>query len=343
MGRRPRILIEGGIYHVYNRVSHGEHVFRDDSEVERFLGCLAGAKRRDGFQILAWCVMSNHYHLAVRMGEVALSRSMWTLHQRFSQSYNGRHNVLGPLWQSRYRSKLVEDGRYLQQLIIYIHLNPVSAGLVSDAGEYRWSGHSEVLGAARGRGLIDVDETLAVFEPTRHAAIDRYRSSMMSGASQEWLRDSPGRLPWWWVDRAPAGKTDVLVLNTQRPLIDMHGLSTGVARPRVDLAGLLACGASRLGVSLDDVRSGRRTPRLMDARMVLAWVAVELYRFPVKNVAAALGKYVKTASRWVSRAAKRRVNDREFASLVKEVDAAIIGGSRAVNRQNHVFANANRS
>ena len=55
MGRSPRILIEGGIYHVYNRVSHGEHVFRDEAEAEKLLTRLLDTKRRDGFQVLAWC------------------------------------------------------------------------------------------------------------------------------------------------------------------------------------------------------------------------------------------------------------------------------------------------
>ena len=71
MGRSPRTLIEGGIYHVYNRVSRGEHAFRDEAEAERLLSRLAETKRRDGFQVLAWCLMSNDCHLALRMGEVA--------------------------------------------------------------------------------------------------------------------------------------------------------------------------------------------------------------------------------------------------------------------------------
>ena len=101
MGRRPRILVAGGIYHVYNRVSRGEHVFRNDEEADRLEELLATTKKRDDFQILAWCVMSNHYHLAVRMGEVALSRSLRTIHQKFAQSFNGRHRVFGPFWQGR--------------------------------------------------------------------------------------------------------------------------------------------------------------------------------------------------------------------------------------------------
>ena len=73
MGRSPRILIEGGRYDVYNRVSRGEHAFRDEAEAER-LKRLSETKSSDGFQVLAWCLMSNHYHLALRMGEGPLSR-----------------------------------------------------------------------------------------------------------------------------------------------------------------------------------------------------------------------------------------------------------------------------
>ena len=120
MGRRPRILVAGGIYHVYNRVSRGEHVFRDEDEADRFEALLAATKKLDDFQILAFCVMSNYYHLAVRMGEVSLSRSMGYIQHRFSQSYNGRHRVFGPFWQGRYRSKWIGDEEYLRQLIAYI-------------------------------------------------------------------------------------------------------------------------------------------------------------------------------------------------------------------------------
>jgi hypothetical protein len=64
--------------------------------------------------------MSNDYHLAVRMGEVSLSRSMRFIHHRYSQNYNGRHRVFGPFWQGRYRSRYVGDKEYLRQLVAYM-------------------------------------------------------------------------------------------------------------------------------------------------------------------------------------------------------------------------------
>ena len=265
MGRSPRVLIPGGIYHVYNRVSRGEHVFRDEAEAMIFLKRLASTKRRDGFQILAWCVMSNHYHLAVRMGEVALSRSMRTVHHRMALSFNRRHQVQGPLWQGRYRSKLVEDSDYLQQLILYIHLNPVAAGLVNDPAEYRWSGHGEVLRGRRSRGLTDVNETLAAFAPTRRAAMARYRNSMASREEFEWLSEGPGRLPWWRPGRPAKRDDDELELDGTRPRIGMNGLSDAAPRPRVELDDFLAAGARALGCSLDDLRSRKRSPAIVAA------------------------------------------------------------------------------
>ena len=71
MGGSPRILIEGGIYHVYNRASRGEHALRVDAEVEGLLRRLPETKHRDGLQVLGWCLTSNNDQLVLRMGEVA--------------------------------------------------------------------------------------------------------------------------------------------------------------------------------------------------------------------------------------------------------------------------------
>jgi REP element-mobilizing transposase RayT len=324
VGRSPRILIEGGIYHVYNRVSRGEHAFRDEAEAERLLKRLVETKRRDAFQVLAWCLMSNHYHLALRMGEVPLSRSMRSLNHRYAQSYNGRHRLVGPFWQGRYRSKLVEDGAYFQQLILYIHRNPVTAGVAKDPADYRWSGHGEVLRGGRGRGLVDVDETLAVFEPTRRAALAHYRRAMEAAEWGEWMGEGPGRLPWWRLGRPSRKEEDNLELDTERPLIGMDGRSTAPPRPRVKLEELLRCGAMRLGLTLADLRSSQRSPVVVEAREVVAWVAVVLYGHQVKEVARALEKYVESASRLVSRAAARRLEEEDFRTMVKAVDAAVI-------------------
>jgi len=299
--------LAGGIYHVYNQVSRGEHVFRDESEAGRFEALLAVAKRRDDFQILAWCVMSNHFHLAVRMGEVSLSRSMRFIQHRFSQSYNGRHRVFGPFWQGRYRSRWVGDEEYLRQLIAYVHLNPVTAGVVKDAAKYRWCGHREVIGRAVGRRLVDVDETLLTYGSERRSAMAEYRAAMSTLLDEDWGKEGPGRLPWWRVGRPSkrdGGKE--LTVDDRRPRIGMDGLSNVALRPRMELEDFFERGAEAVGITLAELKGRKRGASIVEGREILAWLGVELYGFTVKGIAEALDKHLETVSRLVSRAASRR-------------------------------------
>ena len=85
MVRRARVLVEGGVEHVYNRVASGEPVFADPEEAKRFVEVVREVKARDGWTVFAWCVMSNHYHLALRTSAVPLSRGMHHLQSTFSR------------------------------------------------------------------------------------------------------------------------------------------------------------------------------------------------------------------------------------------------------------------
>lgn len=117
MPRPERVFFEGAMYHVYNRVTRGEPVLDGGGETERFVELLREVVERDGLTVFAWCIMSNHYHMAVRSGSITLDRSMKSLHQRFTRQFNARREFFGPLWQGRYRAKLIDDQRYFDQLL----------------------------------------------------------------------------------------------------------------------------------------------------------------------------------------------------------------------------------
>ena len=76
MPRCPRLFVEGGLYHVYNRFARGENVFADPEEAIEFVELLREVKQRDGLTVCAWALLSNHYHVALRTSVVPLSRPM---------------------------------------------------------------------------------------------------------------------------------------------------------------------------------------------------------------------------------------------------------------------------
>ena len=162
MPRKARLFVPGAIYHVYCRTARGELVFVDDTEAEEFVEIVREVRDLDELTILAWCLMGNHYHLVLRTGEVPLWRSMARLQGRTARGFNRRHRYLGRLWQSRYKARVVDTERYFTQVISYVHLNPVAAGLVDDPVDHRWSGHRAFIG--RGPALlVDVVESLRRF------------------------------------------------------------------------------------------------------------------------------------------------------------------------------------
>jgi REP element-mobilizing transposase RayT len=314
MPRRPRIFVEGGIYHVYNRFARGAELFAVPEEAERFLGLLRKVKNRDGLTVFAWCLMSNHYHLAVRSGPVPLSRTMGYVQALFGQAYNRRHQSSGPRWQSRYRARMVEDSRYLSQLIAYVHLNPVSANIVDDPAEYRYSGHREVI-RKTADPLTDVEQTLGIYGDTLRASRRHYVRALKGARESEWKGEVPGRLPWW--SREP-----------DRPLkdvepavwIDERGLSSGRARKKLSAEKFLAATCRLLDQDLAALAGGGYARKETRDRILLAALGVERWRQKPRELGKALGKRADVVSRWVRWGAERRQEESEFCQAYEELD-----------------------
>lgn len=139
MPRKPRIHFAGATYHAMARGVEGRDIFIDDQDRLRFLGDMHRHERESGAQILAYCLMGNHFHLAIRVALTPLGAFMQRLSGGHGTAFNHRHDRVGHLFQSRYKANLCLDDRYLITLIHYIHMNPVRAGLVSSPHEWRWS------------------------------------------------------------------------------------------------------------------------------------------------------------------------------------------------------------
>jgi putative transposase len=150
MARKVRIEFPGAIYHVIARGNERVKIFHEAEDYELFLGTLNAGLERFAVNVHAYCLMPNHFHLAVQTPEGNLSRFMAWLQTTFTARYNRKYRRSGHLFQGRYRAELVEDAAYAKWLILYIHLNPIrrrKAGVVSYVGSletlnrFRWSSH----------------------------------------------------------------------------------------------------------------------------------------------------------------------------------------------------------
>ena len=141
MARRLRMESEAGVYHVINRGNYRSDIFRQERTKLAFLHCLDGACQRTGWRVHAWCVMTNHYHLAISTPRANLVEGMKWLQGTFAARFNRFRNERGHLFQGRYKSLVVEPEAGLGPLCHYIHLNPVRAGLASvgQTSRYRWT------------------------------------------------------------------------------------------------------------------------------------------------------------------------------------------------------------
>ena len=330
MPRRNRVLVEGATYHVYARVTRRERIFADPAEADAWTDAVRDARRRDGFTLLAWCLMPNHFHIMLRTASVPLWRSMRSIQGRFAAGFNRRRRLVGPVWQSRYKSKLVIDDAYLRRLIAYIHLNPVVAGLVTDAADYRYTGHRDLVGKSVAR-LVDPEETLLFFGETRRAAHRAYRDTIRVVAGE--LEDGAATSD----DGALETLADPALGPSARPGLDALGRSSGHDRPPLSVAAYLVGASRALGVTAGELAGRQQNSALVRLREAIVLVGTEHYGLRLKALADAIGKSAESASRWVTAAARRRRTDARFAALLESLDAAVRkqGRGRAYVQESH--------
>jgi putative transposase len=140
MGRLPRTIDDGLVYHAFNRGNNSADVFFDDSDRVAFLEALVKTKEHYPFRLIGYCLMTNHFHLLLRPEDgQTISRILQSLTVTHTSRYHKRHQTSGHVWQGRFKSPVIQDDLHLLVVLRYIEANPVRAKIVADPGEYRWS------------------------------------------------------------------------------------------------------------------------------------------------------------------------------------------------------------
>ncbi len=177
MSRPLRIEFSGAWYHIMNRGRRRENIFEDNRDREMFLSLLRDAAGLWDVRVAGYCLMDNHYHMLVQTPQGNLSRFMRHVNGIYTQQFNRRHGYDGQLFRGRYKSILVAEDAHLLELIRYIHNNPLRAGLVDHAKEFKWSSHRGYLSAGKKWDWLHTQFILAMLAPQpgkQRAAYQRF-------------------------------------------------------------------------------------------------------------------------------------------------------------------------
>jgi REP element-mobilizing transposase RayT len=173
MPRKKRIKSSTGTYHVMVRGNERKDIFNKKEDKERFMEILSKTKRKTKFELYAYCLMGNHFHLVIREKEENISSIMKRLNVSYAYYFNKKYDRVGHVFQGRYKSEPIEDDKYLLAAVRYVHNNPVKAGFVKNVNEYKWSSYGEYLDL--NGGIIDRDLVLGIFSEDIKMALTLFK------------------------------------------------------------------------------------------------------------------------------------------------------------------------
>lgn len=166
MGRPLRIQFDGAWYHVMNRGLERRAIVRDDRDRRLFFDILGDTVQTYQLEVHAFSLLDNHYHLLLHTPKGGvLPSAMRHLNAVYTRSFNKRARRDGPLFRGRYKSILVDRNEYLLELVRYIHLNPVEAGICVHPARHRWTSHRSYL-----------NDSLSPVWLSRHEVLGRFSS-----------------------------------------------------------------------------------------------------------------------------------------------------------------------
>lgn len=327
MPRLARLDAPGVMHHVIGRGIEKRNIFFNDTDRNDFIERLSCIAQDSGMDVYAWTLMPNHFHFLCKTAKQPLATSMRKLLTGYVVNFNRRHQRYGHLFQNRYKSIVCQEDRYLKELVRYIHLNLLRAGLVNSLNELDrcpWSGHSTLMGKVE-RKWQDTEYILSLFGKGRDRR-KQYQRYLEKGIA---LGRRP-ELVGGGLIRSLGGWSEVLALRNrgekqvsdQRILGDaefvqevISGLDEQVKKnlrlsgQRINIDDLAKKVCEKYNISRGEMRSGSRRHDIVIARGVLSWIAVRELGYSGADVARYLGVTTSCVTRVVSAAKPLDVED----------------------------------
>lgn len=305
MARKPRIHTPGAIYHVILRGNARQDIFSDDKDRYRFYDILQKSCERFRNRIYAFCLMTNHVHLAVQISEIPLSRIMQNVSLRYTQWFNWRHKKSGHVFQGRYKAIMVDADAYLLELAAYIHLNPVRARITDLPENYRWSSYRTYLGK-ESLSWLDTDSILSQFSK-------KAREARLKFAGFVGERAADGRRKEFHGEK----NTDSRIFGDDSFIDAVLAKSESLPEHKPDVNAVVEAVKKLCGIGDERLRTQRQERAASEARSLAAWATLELSGGKLTELARHVGRDPSTLTCAVRRLEKRLERDSKLADKME--------------------------
>jgi len=302
MARKPRLHVPGGFYHVILRGNGGQDIFYAKEDCSKFLLLLQEGTERFSCRLHAFCLMSNHLHLAIQVGDTSLSKIIQNISFRYTRYINKRKNRIGHLFQGRYKAVLVDADSYLLELVRYIHNNPVRAGMVAEPADYQWSSHRVYLGKET-IPFLTTDFVLRQFGDKIISSRKGYRDFVLKGVTEGHRSDFY------------QGDNDSRILGDDE-FVDSV-LNRKPVQKKIKLASIVAYVCKQHQVTEKELRLPSRRRDYAKVRGIIGFLTVQLKAAPLTEVAEHLNRDLSTLSRIVRNVEKQSDQSEEYGTLLK--------------------------
>jgi putative transposase len=178
---RKKLIHAGLVSHITQRAAGKDILFIDDDDYRSMLGLMKELSAKHAISVYAFCLMPNHIHLLIRPGKDNLDQFMRDLFGRYATRFNRRYERKGHLFGGPFRQAVVLDDAYLLAVSLYIHLNPVRAGLASEPGSYRFSSSRLYTTSASTNSFVTPDFVLSLLGKNHEERRRKYKNFLDQG------------------------------------------------------------------------------------------------------------------------------------------------------------------
>ena len=310
MARKPRIHYPGAVYHVILRGNDGQDIFYFQKDRSYLYILIQEGIERFNYRVHAFCLMTNHIHLVVQVGDIPLAKIVQNLSFRYTRYVNKIKKRVGHLFQGRYKALLIDADTYLLELVRYMHNNPVRAALVEDPGQYQWSSHRAYINREK-QSWLTKDFVLSQFAKNEIEACQLFHKFCLSGIKEKHRQEFhkgnfEGRILG---DDGFSEKAIIKAKERIRFVVDLEQLVLAVCKAyRVEEKRI--------------IDPGKQQPAA-EARSVIAYLAQEIGNPSLTDLGRYLRRDITALSRSASRLRNRLRKDHDLTSQLNRLKSEL--------------------